>query len=108
MSVPKLFAVTLIRSRISRPWWTKQTLDALGLKKLRKTVIHKNTPSVNGLLGKVKDMVEIKPVIFRNDLENSPSKGEILLDNGEFFIKEETLESLKSEIEERAKTLTVQ
>ena len=99
--LPKLFAVTLIRSRTGRPWWTKRTLDALGLKKLRLTIIHKSTPSVNGLLNQVKDMVDIKPIDFRTDVENSPSKGEILLDNGQFFVTEKTLQELSQEVEQR-------
>ena len=92
MGPSKLFAVTLLRSRISRPWWIRQTLDALGLKKIGKTMIHKNTPSICGLLNQVKDMVNIKPLIIRTDLENSPNKIDSLLDNGEFFVSEKALD----------------
>ena len=95
---PKLFAVTLIRSRISRPWWQRKTLDALGLKRIRQTMIHKNTPSVCGLLNKVKEMIDIKPVVFRTDLEHSLTKKQILLDNGEFFVSMDTLVKLKNEV----------
>ncbi len=89
--VPKLFAVTLIRSRISRPWWIRQTLDALGLKKIGKTMIHKNTPSICGLLKQVKDMVNIKPLVIRTDSDSSPAKIESLLDNGVFIVTEKAL-----------------
>lgn len=88
-AVPKLHAVTLIRSGIGRPYWQKRTLEALGLKKLHRTRIHKNTPSVNGMLASVKELIKVRPVVFRTDLENSPIPGqEFFLDNGHFFIKE--------------------
>ncbi|CAB4038082.1 39S ribosomal L30, mitochondrial [Paramuricea clavata] len=60
--IPKLFAVTLIRSGIRQPYWEKRTLKALGLTKLHKTVIHKNSPSVNGQLNAVKHLISIKPI----------------------------------------------
>lgn len=60
--VPKLFAVTLIRSGIRQPYWEKRTLKALRLTKLHKTVIHKNSPSVNGQLNAVKHLISIKPI----------------------------------------------
>lgn len=60
--VQKLHAVTLIKSGIRQPWWEKRTLKALGLTKLHKVVIHKNTPAVNGLLRTVKHLIDIRPV----------------------------------------------
>ena len=61
-------------------------------------MIHKNTPSVCGLLNKVKEMIDIKPVVFRTDLEHSLTKKQILLDNGEFFVSMDTLVELKNEV----------
>ncbi|EDO33003.1 predicted protein, partial [Nematostella vectensis] len=58
----KLHAVTLIRSGIRQPWWEKRTLKVLGLTKLHKTVVHKNTPAVNGLLRSVKHLVDVTPI----------------------------------------------
>lgn len=84
-AVPKLLAVTLIRSGISKPYWQKRTLKALGLVKMHKTIIHKNTPSVTGMLSSVKELIQVRPVVFRSDLENSPNKGAFFLDNGEVF-----------------------
>ena len=100
-AVPKLFAVTLRRSPIGRPWWTRRTLEALGLKKRNQIVICKSTPSVNGQLRHVKDMIDIKPVVFRTDVHNSPRGEEMLLDNGEFFVSEETLRALSQDVERR-------
>ena len=67
--IPKLFAVTLIRSGIRQPYWEKRTLKALGLTKLHKTVIHKNSPSVNGQLNAVKHLISIKPLDVVSTME---------------------------------------
>lgn len=85
-AAPKLLAVTLIRSGISKPFWQKRTLKALGLVKMHKTIIHKNTPSVTGMLSSVKELIQVRPVVFRSDLENSPNQGAFFLDNGEVFL----------------------
>ena len=86
--VPKLLAVTLIRSGISKPYWQKRTLEALGLVKMHKTIIHKNTQSVTGMLSSVKELVHVRPLVLRSDLENSPNKAAFLLDNGEAFVEQ--------------------
>jgi hypothetical protein len=44
-------------------------------------------------------MVKVTPVVFRMDVHNSPNGGEILLDNGHFFIREETLAELRRDVE---------
>ena len=85
-AVPKLLAVTLIRSGIGKPYWQKRTLEALGLVKMHKTIIHKNSPSVTGMLSSVRDLIHVRPVVFRTDVENSPNKGAFFLDNGEVFV----------------------
>ena len=85
-AVPKLLAVTLLRSGIGKPYWQKRTLKALGLVKMHKTIIHKSTPSVTGMLSSVKELIHVRPVVFRNDVENSPNKGAFLLNNGEMFV----------------------
>lgn len=81
-----LHAVTLIRSGIGRPYWQKRTLQALGLTKMHKPIIHKNTASVNAMLASVKELIKVEPIYFRTDLQNSPSGGEFMLDNGQVFI----------------------
>ena len=92
--VPKLWAVTLTRSGIGRPYWQKRTLKALKLTKMHKTVIHKNTPSMNGHLASVKELITIQPIYVRTDLENSPNKGEFLSDNGHFFVQKDATNSV--------------
>ena len=85
--IPKLHAVTLIRSGIGRPYWQKKTLKVLKLTKMHKTVIHKNTPSMNGQLASVKELIKVEPVVIRTDLEKSPNGGEFFQDNAHFFTK---------------------
>ena len=87
-AAPMLHAVTLIRSGIGRPHWQKRTLKALHLTKMHKTVIHKNTPSVNGMLASVKELIKVQPVVFRTDVEHSPTGDKFFLDNAEFFVDE--------------------
>ena len=93
-AIPMLHAVTLIHSGICRPHWQKKTLEILKLTKMHKTMIHKNTPSVNGMLASVKELIKVQPVVFRTDTENSPTGRYFLMDNAEFFIEEKELVDL--------------
>ena len=52
--------VTLVKSGIGRDKKIRQTLKGLGLTKLNKTVILKNTPPIRGMIGKVLFMVRIE------------------------------------------------
>ena len=48
-----------IKSRIGAPADQKKTLDALGLRKLNRVVEHEETPSIRGMIEKVKHLVAI-------------------------------------------------
>ena len=48
-----------VRSRIGRPIDQKRTLDALGLTKMNKVVEHEATPSILGMINKVKHLVAV-------------------------------------------------
>ena len=48
-----------IRSKINRPVDQKRTLEALGLKKIGQVVEHEMTPSVEGMINKVKHLITI-------------------------------------------------
>ncbi len=48
-----------IRSKINRPVDQKRTLEALGLKKIGQVVEHEITPSVEGMINKVKHLITI-------------------------------------------------
>jgi len=49
--------VKQLRSGIKRPLNQKRTLEALGLKKIGQVVEHDATPSVLGMINKVKHLV---------------------------------------------------
>ena len=51
--------ITQIQSRINCPMVQKRTLDALGLKKMHHTVVKEDTPSVMGMVNKVRHLVEV-------------------------------------------------
>ena len=48
-----------IRSKINRPVEQKRTLEALGLKKIGQVVEHEMTPSIEGMINKVKHLITI-------------------------------------------------
>ncbi len=48
-----------IKSRINCPAVQKRTLDALGLKKMNHTVVKEDTPSVMGMVNRVRHLVEV-------------------------------------------------
>jgi large subunit ribosomal protein L30 len=47
------------KSRIGAPANQKRILDALGLRKMNRVVEHENTPSIMGMVDKVKHLVTI-------------------------------------------------
>lgn len=49
-----------VRSRINCPKDQKRTMDALGLRKMNKVVEHKATPSILGMIEKVKHLVSVE------------------------------------------------
>ena len=51
--------ITQIKSRINCPAVQKRTLDALGLRKMHHTVVMDDTPSVMGMVNKVRHLVEV-------------------------------------------------
>lgn len=51
--------ITQIKSRIGAPAVQKRTLDALGLKKMNHTVVKEDTPSVMGMVNRVRHLVEV-------------------------------------------------
>ncbi|HVC04292.1 MAG TPA: 50S ribosomal protein L30 [Candidatus Acidoferrales bacterium] len=51
--------VTYRKSSIGYAWDQKRTLAALGLKKLNHTVEHEATPSIRGMVHKVRHLVSV-------------------------------------------------
>ena len=48
-----------VKSRINRPARQKQTLDALGLRKLNQVVEKEATPQILGMVNTVRHLVEV-------------------------------------------------
>ena len=48
-----------VKSRIGAPADQKKTLDALGLRKLNRAVEHDETPSIVGMIEKVKHLATV-------------------------------------------------
>ena len=51
--------VKQVKSRIGAPKDQKRTLDALGLRKMNKVAEHEATPSILGMINKVKHLVAV-------------------------------------------------
>ncbi len=56
----KKIRVKQIRSKINRPQDQKRTLQALGLRKLNQVVEHDATPTIVGMVNKVKHLVSVE------------------------------------------------
>ncbi len=54
------FKITLVRSHIGKPANQKAVLNGLGLNRLNKTVILKDTPEVRGMIKKVSHMLKVE------------------------------------------------
>ncbi len=52
--------VTKVKSAIKKTSRQKLTLEALGLKKIGQTVEHESSPSILGMVNKVKHLVSVK------------------------------------------------
>ncbi len=52
--------VTLVKSGIGKDKKIRGTLTGLGLTRLNKTVILKNTPAIRGMINKVSFMVKVE------------------------------------------------
>jgi len=49
-----------VKSRIKCPKDQKRTLDALGLRRMNRVVEHEATPSIMGMIEKVKHLVSVE------------------------------------------------
>ncbi|MBN2037131.1 MAG: 50S ribosomal protein L30 [Chitinispirillaceae bacterium] len=60
MAKKKELKITQVRSIIGRFEAQKRTIKALGLKKIRDTVVHKDTPALRGMVASVKHLVHVE------------------------------------------------
>ncbi len=54
--------ITQVRSTIDRKRAQKRTIEALGLGKLRKTVIHPDNPAIRGMVRSVSHLIEVEEI----------------------------------------------
>jgi large subunit ribosomal protein L30 len=54
--------ITQIRSAIGRVKEQKQTVRALGIKRLHQSVEHEDNPAIRGMIQKVKHLVKVEEV----------------------------------------------
>jgi len=58
----KQIRITQIKSAIGKKKDQGATLRALGLRKIRQSVIHDDTPTIRGMVFKIKHLVEVEEV----------------------------------------------
>jgi len=54
--------VTQVKSKIRRPQNQKRTLEALGLRKMGQVVEHEATPTILGMVNKVKHLISFEEI----------------------------------------------
>jgi large subunit ribosomal protein L30 len=58
----KRLKITQIKSSIGSSWRKKRTIKALGLRKIRHTVIHNDTPTIRGMIEKIRELVQVEEI----------------------------------------------
>jgi large subunit ribosomal protein L30 len=53
--------ITQVRSGVGRPDTQRKTLEGLGLRGPRKTVVLQDTPAIRGMIRKVSHLITIEP-----------------------------------------------
>ena len=62
-SMSEAVKITLRKSMIGRPGKHRRTVQSLGLRKLNRTVVLKDTPWVRGMIQKVSHLLEVEEII---------------------------------------------
>ena len=57
-----ILEITLIKSPIGRPPAHRQTVKTLGLTRLNKTVRHRETPAIAGMVRQVRHLLAVREV----------------------------------------------
>ena len=56
----RMLKITLKRSLIGRPEKHRRIVRALGLRRLNKSVIHNDVPSIRGMINKISHMIDVE------------------------------------------------
>lgn len=60
--MPKRLSITYVKSAIGYERRQKETIRALGFKRLNQTVEHDDSPVIRGMINKVQHLVTVEPV----------------------------------------------
>ncbi len=66
--------ITQIISRIGSTERQKRNLEALGIKKTGRTVVHEDSPIILGMIEKVKHLVKVEPAEETKAKKTAPKK----------------------------------
>ncbi|RMG68848.1 MAG: 50S ribosomal protein L30 [Calditrichaeota bacterium] len=58
----KMLKITQVRSLIDQKPKHRKTIEALGLKRIRHTVVKKDTPQIRGMIRKVSHLVSVEEI----------------------------------------------
>ncbi len=58
----KKLKITQVRSVIDYPARQRRTLEALGLRRIGRTVVHNDTPQIRGMIKKVEHLVRVEEI----------------------------------------------
>ena len=62
MSQAKKLKITQVKSVIKNTWWQKETIKALGLRRIGHSVIHRDTAQLRGMIDKVNHLIRVEEV----------------------------------------------
>lgn len=62
----RLIKITQVRSGIGRQETHRRTLRALGIKRHQQSVIHEDTPAIQGMINKISHMIDVQEVDTEN------------------------------------------
>ncbi len=62
MNEAKKLKITQVRSHIGHPGDQRRTLQALGLRRIRHSVVHNDTPVIRGMAKKVIHLIRVEEV----------------------------------------------
>ncbi|MER3495780.1 MAG: 50S ribosomal protein L30 [Armatimonadota bacterium] len=57
-----MLRITLKKSTVGHNWRNRQTIQALGIHKVRQTVEHEDTPNIRGMIHPVRDLLIVEEV----------------------------------------------
>jgi large subunit ribosomal protein L30 len=58
----KKLSITLVHSPAGRPEVQRRTAEALGLRKLRQTVVREDTPTIRGMVERIRHLVDVQVI----------------------------------------------